>query len=120
MVRKKRMAGHKFANARRMRANPTPAERVLWSRLKGKACGFKVRRQSPMWGYIADFYVASAQLVIEVDGEYHQAAIDERRDAILASKGLRTIRFTNDVVMAHPECVVAQIQECVSRTCPSP
>jgi len=93
-----------------MRLNPTPAERVLWQYLKGKALGVKVRRQSPMWGYIADFYAPAARLVIEVDGGYHEAQIDAMRDAILQSKGLRTIRLTNEAVLSNPAGAVATIR----------
>lgn len=111
LVRRRKMAPHKFANARRMRLNPTPAERVLWQYLKGKALGVKIRRQSPMWGYIADFYAPAARLVIEVDGEYHQEHVDATRDAVLLSKGLRTLRLTNAAVLANPESAIATIRE---------
>lgn len=110
------MPRHKLLNAQRRRAEPTQAERVLWQRLRKRALGVRTRRQAPMWGYIADFYVPAAQLVIEVDGGYHDQATDQRRDAILQSKGLRTIRFKNEAVLEHPEAVLAQIREAVANT----
>ena len=61
--------------ARFMRQNPTPAENILWLRLRGKQVrGFHFRRQHPISRFIVDFYCSTARLVIEIDGSIHDAA----------------------------------------------
>jgi ATP-dependent DNA helicase RecQ len=76
---------------RELRANPSEAEKLLWSVLRAKSvAGIKFRRQHPIEPYIADFYCAKARLVIEVDGESHDARVDYDRDrtAYLTTLGL--------------------------------
>jgi very-short-patch-repair endonuclease len=74
--------------ARRLRSDPTNAEKKLWWRLRMlKREGFHFRRQVPIDHLIVDFACYSARLVIEVDGGQHNwddgARIDRRRDAHL-------------------------------------
>jgi very-short-patch-repair endonuclease len=62
----------------------TPAEQILWDRLRGRRFqGLKFRRQHPLGRFIVDFYCAEHRLVIELDGgihrhqqEYDQACTD--------------------------------------------
>ncbi|HEY7577739.1 MAG TPA: endonuclease domain-containing protein, partial [Acetobacteraceae bacterium] len=69
-----------LSHARALRRDATPAERLLWQGLRNRAVGrLKFRRQVPLGPYIADFYCASAKLVVEVDGVSH---IDSRSDAV--------------------------------------
>ncbi len=87
--------------AREMRKAPTRSEALLWRRLCGKQLGIRVRRQHPLHPYIADFFVASYKLVIEVDGGIHaeQHERDARRDAELARLyGVRVLRISSDLV----------------------
>ena len=98
--------------ARLLRREATFPERLLWSRLRGgRAGGLKFRRQHPFGPYIADFYCAALQLVIEVDGRTHigRAEADERRTRYLEKRGLRVLRFTNDDVIRDVDAVVATI-----------
>ena len=76
-----------------------------------RAGGLKFRRQHPFGPYIADFYCAALQLVIEVDGRTHigRAEADERRTRYLEKRGLRVLRFTNDDVIRDVDGVVATI-----------
>jgi very-short-patch-repair endonuclease len=55
----------------------------------------RFRRQVPIGPYIADFASHSARLVIELDGQQHDAEKDARRDAWFATARYRTLRFTN-------------------------
>jgi very-short-patch-repair endonuclease len=76
----------------------TPPELRLWLALRGKALGgFRFRRQCPVGPYVLDFYCPQAGLAVEVDGENHglgdQPARDARRDAWIAGRGIRTLRF---------------------------
>ncbi len=54
--------------AREMRHDPTTAEKLLWEALRGRRlAGLKFHRQDVIGPFIADFYCASARLVVEVD-----------------------------------------------------
>ena len=86
------------ANARSLRRNMTKEERHLWyDFLKGLPV--MVHRQKVLGGYIVDFYIAEAKLVIELDGSQHYApagmAADKPRDAYLHSLGLTVLRYSN-------------------------
>lgn len=109
----------KQERAKEMRKNPSPGEALLWSLLRGKHLGVKVRRQAVVWGYIADFYCPAAKLVIEVDGAHHltQVEYDARRDGHLRGRGLKVIRFTHKQVMEDTASVMAAIQREVSARC---
>ncbi len=55
--------------ARKLRTDMTDAERLLWSRLRGKqVLGVQFYRQKPIGPYIVDFHAPASRLVIEVDG----------------------------------------------------
>jgi very-short-patch-repair endonuclease len=58
--------------SRRIRKEMTEAERVLWSRIRGKQLkGRQVYRQKPIGRFVVDFYCPKAKLVIELDGDQH-------------------------------------------------
>src|SRR5438093_8025397 len=94
-VRRRRMPRFKLHRAQAMRFFPTDAELRLWIGLRCSKLGVKFRRQVLMWGYIADFYCTRARLCVEVDGPVHDAVADRRRDGVLESHGIRTLRFSN-------------------------
>lgn len=49
---------------------------------------------------IVDFYLPDHNLVIEIDGPYHDAEEDRRRDAqFTAARGIRILRLTNEQVL---------------------
>lgn len=80
---------------------PTRSEALLWSALRRDALGVHVRRQHVLHPYIADFYVASRRLVIEVDGSVHDTRLelDAARDAFLAAVyGVRVMRVRAEIV----------------------
>jgi very-short-patch-repair endonuclease len=99
--------------ARDMRKDPSDAESELWQALRGRRLGnLKFRRQVPLNGYILDFVCFEAGLVIELDGSQHLgSAADARRDAMLAERGLMTLRFENDDVRDDADAVCARILE---------
>lgn len=88
-------------NARSLRKNMTKEERHLWYDCL-KQLPVMVHRQKIIGHYIVDFYVASAKLVIELDGSQHfeaaGAAADQERDAFLASLGLTVLRIPNNEI----------------------
>jgi very-short-patch-repair endonuclease len=90
---------HKTRFARRLRKNMTPAETLLWWRLRRNAEGWKFRRQPPIGPFVVDFGCMEVRLAIEVDGATHstaeEIAYDERRTQYLESLGWRVVRFWN-------------------------
>ncbi len=98
--------------ARRLRANQTDAETVLWNCIRYRQIdGHKFVRQVPIPGYICDFVCRERKLVIEVDGGQHnQSAADAIRDRRLAEGGYRVLRFWNNDVLGNTEGVLVTIQ----------
>ena len=101
------------SRARRLRREMTEVEKRLWWRLHGEQLGCSFRRHHPVGPYVLDFYCAPLRLAIEVDGHQHGTdegrEHDQRRDAFLAMKGIRTIRFGNHEVIENLEGVVEMI-----------
>ena len=71
----------------------THGERILWSQLRNRGIGFRVRRQYPVEKYVLDFYIHEARLCIEIDGPDHAEREDAIRDGALGEIGIRTIRI---------------------------
>lgn len=93
-----------YARARELRAAMTRAECILWRELRNRRFGsVKFRRQQPLDWYIADFFCASARLVIELDGDTHMGREerDSQRTGYIESHDLRVIRFWNFEVYDH-------------------
>jgi very-short-patch-repair endonuclease len=98
--------------AKEMRSKPTPAENLLWQRLRShRLRGMKFRRQHNIERFIVDFYCRDAKLVVEVDGLIHQYQKEEDaiRQEFLESQKLRVIRFTNEDVLTNLDDVIQQI-----------
>ncbi|MDB4933004.1 MAG: hypothetical protein JWM10_5488 [Myxococcaceae bacterium] len=102
----------KIEAARRLRRPLTPAEQALWRELRGKRLGMRARVQHVIRGWIVDFYLPAARLVIEVDGDVHDQQVeqDERRTATLGEEGLVVIRVRNDEVLADVATVLDRIE----------
>ena len=92
-----------LARARWMRANPTDAERRLWSMLRDKRMPvFKFKRQMVIAPYIVDFVCLERRLIIEADGSQHaDNKYDERRDAFLGRQQFEALRFWNSDVLGN-------------------
>jgi very-short-patch-repair endonuclease len=98
--------------ARAMRHDMTPAERVLWNRLRRSALeGLHFHRQQIIAGFIVDSYCAAASIAIELDGPVHDSQLesDRKRDQALADLGIRTIRIRNEEVADNLEAVLLRI-----------
>jgi very-short-patch-repair endonuclease len=120
-----------IARARWMRANPTEAEKRLWSMLRDRRlAALKFRRQQIIFSYIVDFVCFEHRLIIEADGSQHADNKDDaRRDAFLRGQGFGLMRFWNNQVLAERDAVASAIfAECSSPHpadrlavgCPSP
>ncbi|MBF4983172.1 endonuclease domain-containing protein [Nonlabens mediterrranea] len=99
-----------------LRKNLTPAEAFLWNELKTKKFyGLKFRRQHSIKNYIVDFYCAEHQLIIELDGNYHDEPIqfekDELRDKDLGNMGFTVLRYENQYVYSELEHVLDDIKK---------
>ena len=102
--------------ARELRRDMTPAERVLWGRLRNRQLeGLKFRRQHPLGRFIVDFCCAQHRLIVEVDGGVHrnQREYDEARTQVLQAHGYRVLRFSNEAVLGDVEAVLGVIAEAV-------
>ena len=89
---------HMIANSKTLRKNMTKEEKHLWyDFLKDLPQNFN--RQKVIGSYILDFYCASANLVIELDGSQHYEAEnkekDMMRDEFLNELGLHVLRYSN-------------------------
>ena len=120
IVRGQQVEEAKVLRAKELRRESTPAEQLLWSRLRGsQLSGFHFRRQQIVRGFIADFYCHKAALIIELDGDAHkgQEDYDADRDRILNANGFLTIRFENRQVAEGIDSVLTRIASlCVERT----
>ncbi|WP_315056604.1 endonuclease domain-containing protein [Chryseobacterium indoltheticum] len=103
-----------FLKAQSLRNNETKAEKILWENLRrNQLKGHKFGRQHPISLFIADFYCHQLKLIIEVDGEYHNAPeqikIDDERTQVLQDNGMKIIRFTNCEIENNIGKVITQI-----------
>jgi len=95
-----------------MRAEPTIEEDLLWQRLRNRQlANLKFRRQHAIDRFIADFYCAEAKLIVEVDGEIHEATRerDAERTRTLESLGFRIVRVANTEVRESIDEVLERI-----------
>lgn len=102
--------------ARTLRNSQTPAEQILWGKLRRKQInGLQFYRQRPIANFIVDFYCPSAKLIIELDGNHHhqsnQLVADQERTQQLEALGLRVIRFTNQQILAELDTTLTQIHQ---------
>ena len=100
--------------SRRLRKEMTDAEKVLWSKIRGKQLkGFQVYRQKPIGRFVVDFYCPKAKLVIELDGGQHYSgtiqAKDELRDGYMKRVGLKVLRFSDKEVFENLSGVLEEI-----------
>jgi len=99
-------------NARRLRREMTPHERKLWYLFLRKY-PVKIYKQRIIGKFIVDFYCASANLVIEIDGSQHYEpqgmAYDAERSQFLAALGLEVLRFSNRDIDRDFRAVCEQI-----------
>jgi very-short-patch-repair endonuclease len=75
--------------------------------------GVKFRRQVPFGPYVLDFACIGLGIAIEADGPFHDPAKDAMRDAWLAERGLRVLRFTNEELLAKDGRALRRIMDVV-------
>ena len=102
------------AAARKLRANTTPHERMLWRALKELPLeGTHFRRQAPIGPYVVDFLCPAKRLAIELDGGHHNdddhARRDRERQHWLEQEGYRVVRFWNSEVTTDLAAVLERV-----------
>jgi len=98
--------------ARKMRREPTQAEKKLWYALRDRRfVKWKFRRQVPLGPYIADFLCFETKLVIEVDGGQHdENPGDEMRTRWFRKRGFTVLRFWNSDILTNLEGVLSELE----------
>ncbi|MFH1342567.1 MAG: endonuclease domain-containing protein [Pseudomonadota bacterium] len=102
------------AAAKKLRANTTPHERILWRTLKELPVhGTHFRRQAPIGPYVVDFFCPARHLIIEVDGGHHNddenSKRDHERQVWLEQEGYRVVRFWNSEINSDLNAVLERI-----------
>ena len=100
--------------ARENRKEMTDAEQWLWEHLR-TIPEFRFRHQHPIGDYIVDFVCLRLNLIIEVDGAYHNEPQQQEEDAIrseyLREQGFIILRFKNEEVLYDTETVIQTINK---------
>ena len=119
-IRNQRINPKKLELARHFRKNPTESEDAVWQMLRNRQIrNLKWRRQQVIDGFIADFYCAELNVVLEIDGSVHDDEdvkdYDAYRTSVFESKGIRTFRLRNeDCDKQHLTELIEQIITCCS------
>lgn len=102
-----------------LKLNPTKPEVVMHGALLQAFDPYRamVKFQEIIPPYIADFYIYPCNIVVEIDGKYHETAqqreSDRRRDTFMRNKGIKVFRFSNDDAMQNSKQIAEMIlQEC--------
>ncbi len=116
---------HLVKNAKQLRKNMTKEERHLWYDFL-RDYSVKFTRQKMLGRYIADFYCASAKLVVELDGSQHYRdevmKKDEERTEFLNLYDIKVVRIINSDVMHNFDAVCAfidkEVRDRINKTSP--
>jgi len=98
--------------ARALQRAATPAEKVLWERLRS--------RQQPLERYIVDFFCEQAGIAIEADDQQHYPPPDRdvQRDRLLTAAGILVLRFPNEQIIHRTHEVLQVIRRALQVRCP--
>ncbi|QIG52440.1 endonuclease domain-containing protein [Nordella sp. HKS 07] len=117
------MAAPRRARAKRMRREPTEAEKLFWWEIRDRRLeGHKFKRQYLVAGYIADFVCLERKLIIELDGGQHSETTeyDAKRSADLQVHGFRVLRIWNAEIFKNMEGVIDAVLAELGSSSPSP
>ena len=108
--------------ARDLRRGSTDAERLLWSRLRGRRLlGLRFRRQHPIDRYFVDFACLEIGLIIELDGGQHAAPANRQRDAartaVLEAHGFKVLRFWDNEILRELDAVLTVVASTAALLC---
>ena len=107
----------------KLRKTLTPAERKLWSILKGTQIkNLRFFRQYSVGDYILDFYCTTLRLCIEADGGQHfeeeNIISDEKRTQFLKARNIIVLRFNNTDILQNLDGVYDKIIQTVNLVTP--
>ena len=113
------------AIARKLRKADTWAEQLLWRWLRDRRfSAYKFRRQHPMGPHTLDFYCMEAKVNIELDGSQHghpeHLQADPERDAWLAERGIKVLRYWNFKLRREKDVVRDAIWQTLQERAPQP
>ena len=91
--------------ARRLRQTANAPEVTAWQALRTlRTHGFPVRRQHPIAGYVVDFAIPKARLVIEIDGSMHDnpeaQSADAKRQSDIEQRGWSFLRVDTQTALS--------------------
>jgi very-short-patch-repair endonuclease len=106
--------------ARKLRAEMSLPEVVLWRALRERPHGLKFRRQHASGPFILDFFCSDARLAIEIDSDAHSRGDrperDAARDVYFLKAGIKTLRIAaRDVLRDVGAAVMFIIAEAKAR-----
>ena len=100
-------------NARKLRRSISLPEVLLWRELRKKPDGRQFRRQHPAGPYVLDFFCATSNLAVEVDGVAHSLGDrperDVSRDDWLHAQGIQVMRIPAVDVLKNLDGVLQAI-----------
>lgn len=104
--------------ARRLRREQTPAEALLWERVRSNQLGHRFRRQHVIGRFVVDFSCPAARLVVEIDGSVHDPDDARNQDGWrtkqLEDLGYSVIRLSNHLVLNDTDEAIVQIRHAVA------
>ena len=104
--------------AKALRKNMTKEERHLWYDFL-RDYPVRFNRQKILGRYIADFYCAKANLVIELDGSQHFDPEEQKKDAVrtafLEEYGIMVLRIQNDEIFDNFDMICDYIDSLVKQ-----
>ena len=115
------MAGKRLTPlARKLRKNPTEAQKRLWWHLRGQQLGVQFTREFAIGNAIVDFACRPLKLAVELDGGQHSdSSTDDDRTRLIEAHGYGVIRFWNHDVLENTDgvlqAIVAEIE--LARNC---
>lgn len=97
------------------RRNHRNAEQALWDRLGVRQLdNLSFERQYPVTPYIADFFCAEKNLVIELGGCDNTPASDRGRARFFESRGYRVLRISDDDILGDINAVLRRVSAAAS------
>lgn len=98
--------------AKKLRREPTEAEKRLWSRLRASQLGVQFTRQFAIERHVLDFACRSLKLAVELDcGQHADSPADDLRTEIIELHGYRVIRFWNNEVLQNTDGVLTVLMQ---------
>ena len=101
VIRNQKINPKKLELARQFRKNPTESEDAVWQMLRNRQIrNLKWRRQQVIDGFIADFFCAELNVVLEIDGSVHDneevKEYDAFRTSVFEERGIKVYRLKNE------------------------